>query len=1285
MADPDWLRDDILDKNSKYKKFHNEITSCLQRFEKTQDWADLIEKITRLQAALNDYSQFKVIPERVQLSRTLARCLNPNLVIGIHRKAIETLELIFKRLGPEQLAKDLPLFSVGLFTLFPHAAIATKPEIMRLYETYFLPLGPAALEACLAGLMSSVLPAVHKEENGDMYRRAVAFLNNLLTMMTQQGRSRVFYHTLWTSIWKSPSLRTPAFNYIKERLPRSKPSMERRPSDVTEDMVGGDVQLISVALQASLADPCESTQRGALDCLTTNFLIHEDGVFSNSDFVALMSACLVLLTHNQLSTLRRVFIWIYGGDEVNAEYFEKHSKQIITYALSDLLEGIGPCTRQQGFEILLTLLHRPKGEGHFIRVVPELAPKIMAAVVAMAPTMKVARIFDVVPLHHFFSGFKNVVVSFQKNVHVVEHSQLQLLLSFLELVNGSGDASKYLAADIELYTECVRELSVFLKFLAMECRSMDSLQFLQYAGKGIEMLCIIYGILRTLLAKEKISAQTETITTDFKQYVEALLENFYMQELSTEYLAKDTQPFGVCPPALVPLPICNHGAEEIKLLMTSLNVLISLSQHSDQQQDRSPRAYSEDLSSYIPKWLLQLLGIITQTECNLAVHAVELFLDVVFPDGPYAVLDTSLRNHLLFETVCCRYVVQRLWGFFDLENQVYHWYIAKQLCRFFSQGGVNDVTGSTSFFGRLLTNVICNDMSLNESRGCSRFAFLWNVTKDTKINDPNRVLSSALLLMLDNLRSDSSNSRLIGSSWLNTAVTHLHRVLDALVELVPDATSSLGVERKRAEYVVNTLLSIVDTSPEVILRAAFDIKPTTCALEVLNGLMAKSSSTTTDGIIPAGLVNQHYFAVLIAIAFRLVQIENDVCQAESVLATRCMHLINTLISKASAHATNYTPALAHVSFALFDPCLTLLAASISRKYPVLQSELLNTIQVVLSHLEKCYTAKSWNLVDSSIGSTSTEYCDYVLTASSQPKLIKIIVEGLTVASSLEGMLELSCYNFLSMWRNAATSVLGYSHANITTNAKELVQTYLSLLDDLRRRWPDAPSFITIFENSCKGIRQVGEYLFSERTAQLPEYMQQTVITNAAVPLLMAPTTRVVSTPLQTAQLVWLSELQPKIIRSMLDWHGIVNKSVAGFKKAIVHKVEEVHVVALQGMKGTVENSMRSLFDLCLLQSPSKFIGAIINVWTGRRSFGIELFGEDEQDRNVIEIMNTLQGMSPDLVVDRVIETLSAVRSERKVSKKRLTAAEYLQEITPIHFFKYIRRTLQASGKVVGVL
>ena len=210
--------DEIFLQSPRFRNFKHECDAACLQFERAQEWADLIHYLQRLQRILTKYSQLPIIPDKVLVAKRLYQCLNPALPSGVHKTTLETIELIFSRIGPHRLARDLAFYSEGIFPLYRHAsyqahwccancyrstvsnvavsslvcayccptgatdACATKllappcqapllshpqvkPALLELFERYYVPLGHRAIP-CLPGLVLALLTAMEDVVSG---------------------------------------------------------------------------------------------------------------------------------------------------------------------------------------------------------------------------------------------------------------------------------------------------------------------------------------------------------------------------------------------------------------------------------------------------------------------------------------------------------------------------------------------------------------------------------------------------------------------------------------------------------------------------------------------------------------------------------------------------------------------------------------------------------------------------------------------------------------------------------------------------------------------------------------------------------------------------------------------------------------------------------------------------------------------------------------------------------------------------------------------------------------
>ena len=73
-----------------------QVDRALKGFESTSEWADLIAALTKLNRVLLSHMKYPIIPRRILISKRLAQCMHPDLPSGVHQKALETYDIIFK-------------------------------------------------------------------------------------------------------------------------------------------------------------------------------------------------------------------------------------------------------------------------------------------------------------------------------------------------------------------------------------------------------------------------------------------------------------------------------------------------------------------------------------------------------------------------------------------------------------------------------------------------------------------------------------------------------------------------------------------------------------------------------------------------------------------------------------------------------------------------------------------------------------------------------------------------------------------------------------------------------------------------------------------------------------------------------------------------------------------------------------------------------------------------------------------------------------------------------------
>ncbi|XP_067845265.1 protein dopey-1 isoform X2 [Heptranchias perlo] len=356
--------------DSKYRNYVAAVDKALKSFEYSSEWADLISALGKLNKVLQNNAKYQVVPKKLTIGKRLAQCLHPALPSGVHRKALETYEIIFKIIGPKRLAKDLFLYSSGLFPLLANAAMSVKPALLSLYEVYFLPLGKT-LKPGLQGLLTGALPGL--EEGSEYYDRA----NTLLEKVAAAVEQSAFYSALWGSILTSPAVRLPGITFVLSHLNR-KLSMEDQLY-----IIGSDIELMVEAVSVSVQDSSVLVQRSTLDLILFCFPFHLFQA-TRPDMIQILSAALHVVLRRDMSLNRRLYAWLLGFDNngvivgprstrhSNPEehaiyYFNTFSKDLLIQAMVGILQGKGcgeeertPMHDLKPFRILISLLDKPE-------------------------------------------------------------------------------------------------------------------------------------------------------------------------------------------------------------------------------------------------------------------------------------------------------------------------------------------------------------------------------------------------------------------------------------------------------------------------------------------------------------------------------------------------------------------------------------------------------------------------------------------------------------------------------------------------------------------------------------------------------------------------------------------------------------------------------------------------------------------------------------------------------------------------------------------------------------
>ncbi|KAJ1730347.1 hypothetical protein LPJ61_003061 [Coemansia biformis] len=335
----------------KFQKYVQLVERNLQSFEYVGEWADVTAFLTKLGRSFEIYAQFAVVPHKETVAKRLAQCLNPALPTGVHQKALNIYNQIFRQIGREQLVADLALYAYGLFPFMRNASLKAKPQLLDIFREHFVPLG-ARLRPCMKSFTVGLLPGL---EDGSM--DVSARVMELLDALRDAVDEAFFFQTLFLAMATNVEQRESALKYLSQRLP-----VFMHADDVAR-VSAGDGALIVRALAATLTDARALVLRAALDLVMTRFPLRTC-VFKQRDLVLLMKHAAAVVLKKDMSLNRRLYTWLLGPAEAEAEqaaHFAQHAQEPLTTALLGAFAATAgnPDHQHTVLRVLIGLLDKP--------------------------------------------------------------------------------------------------------------------------------------------------------------------------------------------------------------------------------------------------------------------------------------------------------------------------------------------------------------------------------------------------------------------------------------------------------------------------------------------------------------------------------------------------------------------------------------------------------------------------------------------------------------------------------------------------------------------------------------------------------------------------------------------------------------------------------------------------------------------------------------------------------------------------------------------------------------
>ncbi|SCZ93044.1 BZ3500_MvSof-1268-A1-R1_Chr6-2g08425 [Microbotryum saponariae] len=815
----------------KYRKYAQSVERTLQSFDQVNEWADFITFLAKLLKCLQAYPQFVVIPHKLIVAKRLSQCLNPALPTGVHQRALDVYTHILTTIGTENLRRDLPAWSSGIFPFFQYAATSVKPIVLSIFERFYLPLQESLRPATKAFILA-LLPGL-EEETGEFFEKVAALLDRVSGAVSPS----FFFQNVWLVLVTAPGSRIPALNYLSRRLPKL------QSEDGLTYIVGQDIGLMIRGFSAALEDAQILVQRGILDLLTATLKLDSRGfrATSRQDQVLLMRSVLGVVLRRDLSLSRRLYSWLLGtneGSEAQVAYLKEHGLELVREALKlDMdAQSVDSVDRQRPFKIFISLLDKWEIGAALTEVL--VLDAFAALKVALRPNddhdellMTGNMLFEILDP---FLMWKAIYFSMRSSIVSAYSAGSRSDILTIELV-------RFIVATFRLHDEEVQKLHApFVAFglidlveqaltgtlqieqgLATRALEPDRLvltTILQFVVELIkEVSPHFYDSNDALVVLDppedphlgQTLADLLYGATDMKT---ASLPETEGRELLASGLASTTRVIQACvePNSRLGDAQSRYQTNGGKLLLDSLRVLLSLFVVTESLDTQIKVAWEPET------WAKSVVGALERTETTMANWGI--FGCVVWGLSTVMtgknVRPTLKRNRRdLLEAIAAKLLeylqpsgapcfveaVQMLWAIESFSDY------------------------------RLLETMISERLASPDPAvrlaAFEAFGNLWRFTEDSQL--PGVVLRTPMFRMLDSLKADDLSTRRAGEAWMRCSLKSYLRILDPLLFTLLDPS----IEQR------STIIKVADLRVPILeYEATFDQARVHHVLDCLLGL-----------------------------------------------------------------------------------------------------------------------------------------------------------------------------------------------------------------------------------------------------------------------------------------------------------------------------------------------------------------------------------------------------------------------------------------------------------------
>ncbi|CAG8462540.1 15995_t:CDS:10, partial [Acaulospora colombiana] len=722
------------------------VEKTLQSFDKeVNEWADFISFLGRLlkveyRYAFQAYPQFPVIPRKLVVAKRLAQSLNPTLPPGVHQKALEVYAHIFKSIGTDQLAEDLPVYSHGLFPFLQYAAMNVKPQLLEIYEVYFLPLR-TRLRPVMKAFITALLPGL-EEEGSESFDKVLSLFDELSGTVEQS----YFLQCLWLVLITSPSLRTPALNYLSGQMQKiaSKEAV----------VLGDDAGLMVRALSATLGDKNVLVQRAVLELLVVSF------PFKVKNFG------------------ERLYAWLLGPDE-NPEHQIQHFYDYGKSPMVSALKTNDLISAQKPYKILISLMDKEE-------IGQPLVQDLLIDVLWSLKDHVERSPFGTEALE--LIGF--VLKSFKLHEEEIEQKHLPLfLIALLCQLHKFADDSNF-------NTHISQVESALLLAFDLLKRIPNSV-FNRHARDPTEVLAEKRKstIDEASQGKEdgetKDSSEESRVELHFHTGMDPMeyVHDFYLdnEEIENkefggiygrflaEELLKAIRSFLnrlIIQSVLVNGQNTNTGALSAVMdygcgLLKAISTRIS-------RMDFETREHKEIICRlYEGEWIMSLLKCTYMVKhFNIIDSALSILLDLI--------IDKKLvLPRLLDSKHQIREIVDNLWSFLGSQHNVLHLRAVQLIWK------LKDIS-QTNYVEAVISEYLIEKDTLTRITNFERFGIFWLLSEG--FSDKCMNFTQPMFLVLDSLRDEDPTNRRAGETWMRWNHKSYLRILQPMIEILVDAT-----------------------------------------------------------------------------------------------------------------------------------------------------------------------------------------------------------------------------------------------------------------------------------------------------------------------------------------------------------------------------------------------------------------------------------------------------------------------------------------------------------------